>query len=50
VIGPNPKLVGTADMKWKTISGGMQHACGLLTDDTARCFGLGWLGQVGAPL
>jgi hypothetical protein len=48
-IGPKPKLAGAPGMKWKTISGGMQHACGLLQDDTARCFGLGWHGQVGGP-
>jgi hypothetical protein len=44
-IGPKPKRIGTDS--WKSISGGMQHACGLLTDDTARCFGLAWHGQLG---
>ena len=47
-FGSTPKKIGT--LKWKTISGGMQHACGLLLDSTARCFGLGWHGQLGNGL
>lgn len=36
--------------KWRSISAGVQHVCGLLKDRTARCFGLGWHGQLGNGL
>ena len=48
-FGPVAKKVG-GKFKWKTISAGTQHLCGLLADKTARCFGLGWHGQLGNGL
>lgn len=49
-FGGTPQLIGNSSMTWKSVAGGMQHVCGLLTDGTARCFGLGWHGQLGNGL
>lgn len=45
-VGPVPKAVGGGGT-WLQLSGGMQHVCGIKSTGEARCFGLGFHGQLG---
>lgn len=43
----SPAVVGPEEVKWKTVSAGMYHTCGIQQDDRLFCWGSNYHGQLG---
>jgi alpha-tubulin suppressor-like RCC1 family protein len=42
-----PVRVTAPDLLWRQVTVGYEHACGITTDDRARCWGVNEIGQLG---